>query len=135
MNTVQKTDSYILHTYKRTPLVISRGKGSWVWDEKGKKYLDFFSGLAVCNLGHAHPAVARAVADQAKKLLHTSNIYFTQPQQALGKALVRRTMEGRVFFSKRTELAQNSKVPSFLQSIQRLLAMKDPEVAIKVITI
>lgn len=90
---------FLFHVYRRQPLTFVRGRGAELWDDRGHRYLDFFSGLAVCNLGHAHPAVARAVADQAKKLLHTSNIYFTQPQQELGKTLVRRAMEGRVFLS------------------------------------
>lgn len=90
---------YLFNTYRRQPVTFVKGRGAWLTDDRGKKYLDFFSGLAVCNLGHAHPAVARAVADQVKKLLHTSNIYSTQPQQALGKALVERTFPSKVFFS------------------------------------
>lgn len=89
---------YLFNTYKRQPVTFVRGKGPWLWDDRGKKYLDFFSGLAVCNLGHAHPGVARAVARQVKTLLHTSNIYYTRPQQDLARALSRRTFGGRVFF-------------------------------------
>ncbi len=90
---------YLFNTYRRQPVTFVRGKGAWLWDDRGKKYLDFFSGLAVCNLGHANPAVAKAVADQAKTLVHTSNIYITLPQRELGRVLIERTFPGKVFFS------------------------------------
>jgi len=70
-----------------------------LWDADGKRYLDFFSGLAVTGLGHAHPAVAAAVARQARTLVHTSNLYYTRPQVELAAELVKRTFPGRVFFS------------------------------------
>jgi len=90
---------YHFHTYRRQPVVFVKGRGAWLWDDAGKKYLDFFSGLAVTGLGHAHPGVAKAVAEQAKKLLHVSNIYFNQPQLDLAEALVKRAFPGKVFFS------------------------------------
>lgn len=90
---------YLFPVYRRQPVVFKKGKGAWLWDDEGHKYLDFFSGLAVCNLGHAHPAVAAAVCKQIKTLVHTSNIYATVPQRDLGEALVKRTFDAKVFFS------------------------------------
>lgn len=92
------TSPFLFNTYKRQPVNFVRGRGPWLWDDRGHKYLDFFSGLAVCNLGHAHPGVARAVTQQVKTLLHTSNLYYTGPQQDLARELSRRTFGGRVFF-------------------------------------
>jgi acetylornithine aminotransferase len=87
-----------MHTYGRQPLVLVRGEGCRVWDEAGKSYLDFVAGLAVCNLGHAHPAVARAAAAQLGKLVHVSNLYYTTPQIELAEDLVHLTFADRVFF-------------------------------------
>ena len=67
--------SALMHTYADPPVTFVRGEGSWLWDTDGKRYLDFLSGLAVTSLGHAHPAVARAVAEQAATLVHVSNLF------------------------------------------------------------
>lgn len=90
---------YIFNTYRRQPVTFVRGKGPWLWDDQGKRYLDFFSGLAVCNLGHANRAVARAVAHQVRTLLHTSNLYCSPLQGKLAKELSTRTFGGKVFFT------------------------------------
>ncbi|MDI6854492.1 MAG: acetylornithine transaminase [Deltaproteobacteria bacterium] len=95
---MEKADRVIMHTYGRQPLVLVKGEGCRVWDEAGKTYLDFVAGLAVCNLGHAHPAVARAAAAQLDKLVHVSNLYYTTPQIELAEDLVRLTFADRVFF-------------------------------------
>ena len=73
-----------MQTYGRLPVAFVRGEGVQLWDSEGKEYLDFLGGLAVTSLGHAHPAVADALADQARTLLHVSNLYFNewQPQVA-----------------------------------------------------
>lgn len=89
---------YHFHTYRRAPVVFVKGKGATLWDDEGRKYLDFFSGLAVCGLGHSHPGVAKAVAAQARTLTHVSNIFFNEPQLLLARELTRRTF-GKVFFS------------------------------------
>ncbi|MFV0414912.1 MAG: aspartate aminotransferase family protein [Chthoniobacterales bacterium] len=89
----------ILNTYGRFDLEISWGEGCRVWDETGKSYLDFGAGIAVCSLGHAHPAVTRAVAEQAGLLVHTSNLYFTRPQAELAARLNEVVeSDGRIFF-------------------------------------
>lgn len=87
-------------TYGRFPLVLERGEGSRVWDEAGREYLDFGAGIAVCSVGHSHPRVADAMARQARKLVHTSNLYQTRPQGELAQRLVGYVGQpGKVFFS------------------------------------
>ena len=75
---------HVMQTYGRQPVAFVRGEGVRLWDSEGKEYLDFLGGLAVTSLGHAHPAVADALADQARTLLHVSNLYYNdvQPQVA-----------------------------------------------------
>jgi acetylornithine aminotransferase len=79
-------------------LVLVRGEGSRLWDAEGREYLDFVAGLAVCGLGHAPPAVARAAAEQLSRLVHVSNIYYTTPMVELAEELVRLSFADRVFF-------------------------------------
>ncbi|MBU2487922.1 MAG: acetylornithine transaminase [Proteobacteria bacterium] len=95
---MELADSVLARTYGRQPLCLVRGEGCTVWDSEGKSYLDFVAGLAVCILGHSHPAVARAVADQAAKLVHVSNIFYTEPQARLASWLVANSFADRVFF-------------------------------------
>ena len=88
-----------LSVYARQPLTIVRGEGCWVWDDAGRRYLDLVAGIAVNVLGHAHPAVADALSQQARTLLTTSNLYYTVPQLELAEALVARTPFDRAFFT------------------------------------
>jgi acetylornithine/N-succinyldiaminopimelate aminotransferase len=90
---------YLLHTYNRYPVVLARGKGVFVFDVEGKRYLDFVSGLGVNALGHAHPRIVKTIRDQAAKLLHVSNLYYHEYQGTLAEKL--RTLSGlnRAFFS------------------------------------
>jgi len=96
--TVTTTDASIFQTYRRYPVVLTRGKGARVWDDKGREYLDFLSGIAVCNLGHCHPRVVTAIRDQARKLLHVSNFFYTEPQAELAALLTRHSFADRIFF-------------------------------------
>lgn len=96
-NIVSLTDAYIFNIYKRYPLVIARAGGSWVWDDKGKKYLDFFSGLAVSGIGHRIPSVVAAINTQAKKLMHASNLYYTIPAAQLAETLCKRSFAKKAF--------------------------------------
>ena len=89
---------YVFQNYGRQPVVLDHGEGTRVWDTDGKEYLDFVGGLAVNVLGHAHPVVAAAVAEQARQLIHTSNLYYTTPMIALAKLLVENSCLDRVFF-------------------------------------
>ncbi len=91
-------DRVIAATYKRFPIVLERGQGCTVWDTRGRRYTDFVSGIAVCNLGHAHPRIADALARQAKTLVHVSNLYYTIPQTELARMLVEQSFADRVFF-------------------------------------
>ncbi|MCB2148510.1 MAG: acetylornithine transaminase [Deltaproteobacteria bacterium] len=91
-------DQVMAATYKRFPIVLERGQGCTVWDTQGRRYTDFVAGIAVCNLGHAHPRIADAVARQAKKLVHVSNLYYTIPQTDLARMLVEQSFADRVFF-------------------------------------
>jgi acetylornithine aminotransferase len=93
-----EADRVMAATYKRTPVVFSKGNGCTLWDTEGRAYLDFVAGIAVCNLGHAHPAVANAVFEQAKTLVHVSNLYYTIPQTELAAWLVDHSFADRVFF-------------------------------------
>ena len=77
----------LLPTYRRHPVAFVTGQGSWLVDDEGRRYLDFLSGLSVTSLGHAHAAVTRAVAEQAARLVHVSNLYYTEPQVALAERL------------------------------------------------
>ncbi len=86
-------------TYNRLPVSFQRGEGAWLWDTDGKRYLDALSGIAVCGLGHAHPAVKEALCNQAGQLIHTSNLYGISQQEKLGEMLTRLSGMDRVFFS------------------------------------
>ena len=97
MNTREKYEKYVLGTYKPNLLIV-KGSGSNVWDETGKKYLDFGSGISVCNLGHSHPAIASAVSEQCTKLLHTSNLYMTENAPELAEKISKASFGGKVFF-------------------------------------
>ena len=98
-NWMQRADKVIMNTYGRQPLVLVKGEGCRVWDDAGREYLDFVAGLAVCNLGHAHPEIAKAAATQLTQLVHVSNIYYTTPMVELAEALVRLSFADRVFFA------------------------------------
>jgi len=88
----------LMDTYTPLPVSFERGEGAWLWDTHGNRYLDALSGVAVCNLGHAHPAVSEALCQQAEKLLHTSNIYNIPLQQELAEALTRLAEMDKAFF-------------------------------------
>jgi predicted acetylornithine/succinylornithine family transaminase len=92
--------TFLMRTFEkvRVPVTLVRGKGARVWDDKGKKYLDFVAGWAVNCLGHSHPVVVKALTDQAKKLIHTSNQFYTVPQLQLAELLVKNSCLDRVFF-------------------------------------
>jgi acetylornithine/N-succinyldiaminopimelate aminotransferase len=96
---IERADKVVMNTYGRQPLVLVKGAGCRVWDDTGKEYLDFVAGLAVCNLGHAHPEVAKAAAAQLTQLVHVSNIYYTTPMVELAELLVRLSFADRVFFA------------------------------------
>jgi len=94
----QNYKDFIMPTYNKVPLVFTKGKGSLLWDVQGKKYLDFFPGWGVGNLGHCHPKVMQAVRDQIGKLIFIPNNYYHLPQAKLAKELIYWSFPGKVFF-------------------------------------
>lgn len=88
----------LITAYNPLPIAFTHGEGVWLFDEKGQAYLDTFSGIAVCNLGHAHPAVTKAIQEQAAKLLHTSNMVHILKQDALAERLTSLAHMEQVFF-------------------------------------
>jgi acetylornithine/N-succinyldiaminopimelate aminotransferase len=94
-------DARVMPTYRRFPVTFVRGNGIFLLDDEGKEYLDFVAGVAVVALGHAHPAVAEAIATQAAALVHTSNLYYTEPMAQLAQRLcdLLGWPDGRVFFA------------------------------------
>jgi acetylornithine/N-succinyldiaminopimelate aminotransferase len=90
---------YMMNTFKRLPLTLVRGEGARVWDDNGKEYLDFVGGWAVDVLGHCHPEIANAVAEQAHTLIQVSNQFYTVPQIQLAELLIQNSCFDRVFFS------------------------------------
>ena len=89
----------LMNTYARLPVTFTHGEGVWLYDEKGDAYFDALTGIAVCGLGHAHPAVTQAICDQSSKVIHTSNLYGIAEQQQLGETLTRLAKMDRVFFA------------------------------------
>lgn len=90
--------NHIMPTYTRQSITFERGEGVWLWDTDGKQFLDAIAGIAVCNLGHAHPAIARAISEQSSKLIHTSNLYQIALQAELSDRLTALTGMDNVFF-------------------------------------
>ncbi|BAP55009.1 acetylornithine aminotransferase [Thioploca ingrica] len=88
----------LMSNYARLPVTFVKGEGAWLWDTQGTRYLDAIAGIAVCGLGHAHPAITTAICQQAQQLLHTSNLYGIAHQQALADALIQITNLDRAFF-------------------------------------
>jgi acetylornithine aminotransferase len=101
MNTqdlMQQSQTHICQTYNRYGLALSRGSGCLLWDQEGRQYLDFVAGIAVCNLGHCPPDLARVMYDQAQQLVHVSNLYYTEPQVKLAGTLTSVCFADKVFF-------------------------------------
>jgi predicted acetylornithine/succinylornithine family transaminase len=94
---IQLHKKYVMPTYA-PGLVLVKGQGSKVWDSDGKEYLDFLAGIAVLNVGHCHPAVVKALQEQAAKLVHVSNLYYNENQPRLAQALSERSLGGKCFF-------------------------------------
>ena len=95
---IDLSDRYIMSTYKRHPLVLTRGLGVHVWDSEGRCYLDLVGGIAVCALGHAHPKVVMAIKEQVENLSHVSNLYHIAPQILLARLLVENSPLDKAFF-------------------------------------
>ena len=91
-------EQYLMNTYQRQPISIVRGRGTKVYDLEGREYTDFVAGIAVNILGHAHPDLVLAIQKQVQHLIHTSNLYYTEPQVRLAQMLVEHSFAQKVFF-------------------------------------
>jgi acetylornithine/N-succinyldiaminopimelate aminotransferase len=96
---INLANTYILNTYTRVPVVFVKAKGCYIWDQEGKRYLDFFPGWAVSGLGHCHKRVVKSVSRQLKEIIHVSNNYYSYPQAILAQRLSSCSIGGRVFFA------------------------------------
>jgi len=92
-------ERYLMRTYKRAPVDFVRGEGPLLWDADDKRYLDFLTGISVCSVGHCHPDVVKAVREQSHRLMHVSNLFYTEPMAQLAERLSESSLGGRVFFS------------------------------------
>ena len=90
---------YLMQTYRRAPVEFVRGEGTLLWDSEGKEYLDFLAGISVCSVGHCHSAVVEAVREQAGKLMHVSNLFYTEPMVRLAERLSESSLGGQVFLT------------------------------------
>ena len=90
--------SHVMHTYKRLPVTFERGEGCWLWDKEGKRYLDALAGIAVVGIGHSHSRFVQTLTAQAARLVHTSNVYEIENQEALGARLAAISGMDEVFF-------------------------------------
>ena len=95
---MQESRAHICQTYNRFNLAILSGSGCNLWDQEGRQYLDFVAGIAVCNLGHCPPELARILYEQAQQLVHVSNLYYTEPQAKLAADLTSVCFADKVFF-------------------------------------
>ncbi len=97
-STINLTDNFIMHTYKRIPVVITRGKGIYLWDSNGKKYMDFLGARGAANIGYSNPDVIKAITEQAKKLILVTNDFYTAPQAGLAQLITKNSFADQVFF-------------------------------------
>ncbi|MDQ6750731.1 MAG: acetylornithine/succinylornithine family transaminase [Actinomycetota bacterium] len=90
--------AHVVPSYARLPVEFVRGEGCRLWDDEGREYLDFLAGISVSSVGHCHPAVVRAVCEQAGRLMHVTNLYYTEPPMCLARRLSERSLGGKVYF-------------------------------------
>src|SRR6266478_842599 len=98
VSVVDLEKQYLFQNYARHPLVLARGKGCYVYDTSGKRYLDLIAGIGVNALGHAHPRLMKVIRDQASKIIHTSNLYYNEYQGPLAQRIAKISGLDRVFF-------------------------------------
>ena len=99
MSVVAEADRYLTPNYARFPVEFVRGEGARLWDSEGVEYLDFLCGISVSSVGHCHPAVVAAIHDQAARLIHVGNLYYTEPMTTLAARLAECSLGGKVFFT------------------------------------
>jgi len=119
----------LMNTYKRLPVTFDRGEGVWLWDQDGRRYLDAVSGIAVCGLGHAHPAIRDALCEQSGRLIHASNLYGIAEQETLAGALTELAQMDRAFFANSGAEANEAAIKlARLHAHQR--GIKDPAILV-----
>ena len=122
-------ERYVAHTYKRQPVAFVQGRGMFLRDSRGKRYLDFVGGIAVCSLGHCHPALTKALSSQAKKLMHVSNLYFIEQQAELAELLAKvapKSIKKFFFCNSGTEAVEGAfKLAVKHTGRQRIVAMRE----------
>ena len=96
---IEQAENALLHTYNRYQIVLEKGEGIYLYDDEGKKYLDFAAGIAVCSLGYAHPRYTKALKSQVERLVHTSNLFYSKPAAEAAERLKRAARMDRVFFT------------------------------------
>ena len=99
MSALERADAHLTPNYARYPVEFARGEGARLWDADGTEYLDFLTGISVSSVGHCHPAVVAAIREQAGRLLHVGNLYYTEPMSRLARRLAESSLGGKVFFS------------------------------------
>jgi acetylornithine/N-succinyldiaminopimelate aminotransferase len=119
-------DRYVMDTYARFPIALEKGSGCKVWDSNGKEYLDFVAGIATCTLGHAHPAMIKAVTEQIQKLHHVSNLYYLAPQGDLAKWLVQNSCADKAFFCNSGAEANEAAIKLARKYAHTKLGIEDP---------
>jgi len=129
LTTPELADKYLMQTGRRLPITFVRGQGCLLYDDAGRAYLDLVAGIAVNLLGHAHPEVAAAVGAQSRKLIHASNLYFTEPQVELARRLVELSFPSRVFFCNSGAEANEAAI-----KIARKWGVKNRDGAFEIIT-
>ena len=90
---------WVMPTYARQPVEFVHGEGCRLWDAEGNEYLDFLAGISVAQIGHCHPALVEAISEQAARLIHVGNLFYTEPAMRLARRLSERSMGGKVFFT------------------------------------
>ena len=120
---------YAMPTYARAPVEFVRGGGARLWDDEGREYLDFFSGLSVHNAGHCHPRIVEAVAEQAGRLGGVSNLYYTAPAMRLAERLAESSLGGKVFLAN-TGLEANECAIKLARKRAHLRGIGEPEIVV-----
>jgi len=116
---IQNTEDYVFKTYLRQGRPFIKGEGTTLIDDQGNRYTDFLAGIAVCNLGHCHPAITRALSHQASTLVHVSNLFYTEPQAELARTLVEKSFADRAFFANSGAEANEAAIKLARRNFQR----------------
>jgi acetylornithine/N-succinyldiaminopimelate aminotransferase len=129
VGTVQEDfDQHVMHTYGRFALVFVSGEGCYLQDEQGRRYLDFVAGIATCALGHAHPVLSAAIAEQARTLMHVSNLYYTPQQGALARWLAEHSVADQVFFCNSGAEANEAAIKLARKYGRTVLGIAEPQI-------